>query len=135
MGKRVPTGFTQRSQLFVTIDRNALGDRVITTAEVLAIGLDYSTVRGVGVAVKNPEDLDLAELGSDLAVGRALIDLGSKLRAGAHHEVATQAARRAQRQVTRASARARALRALKKDAARAKPTPSRRAKTKTAASA
>lgn len=40
---------------------------------------DSSTIEGVGHARRNPRDRTVPEIGDELAAGRALIDLGSRL--------------------------------------------------------
>ena len=40
---------------------------------------DGSTIEGVGHARRNPRDRTVPEIGNELAAGRALIDLGSRL--------------------------------------------------------
>lgn len=42
---------------------------------------------GIGTARLNPDDRDIAEIGDELAVGRALSDLGRRLMAVAAHDI------------------------------------------------
>ena len=42
---------------------------------------------GIGAARLNPDDRDIAEIGDELAVGRALSDLGRRLMEASAHDI------------------------------------------------
>jgi hypothetical protein len=48
---------------------------------------DPTDVRGVGISSRNPRDLEVPEIGDELAVARALADLADKLRAAAAGDI------------------------------------------------
>lgn len=48
---------------------------------------DGTELRGVGDARRNPHDLDVPEIGDELAAGRALADLARKLREAAAGDI------------------------------------------------
>lgn len=50
-----------------------------TRAEARLRTNGLTTVTGVGFARKNPHDLDVPEIGDELATARALADLGDRL--------------------------------------------------------
>lgn len=56
-----------------------------TARAVLATG--ERTRRGTGDAWRKRTDFDIPEIGDELAVGRALVDLGSHLIADAAHDI------------------------------------------------
>ena len=47
-----------------------------------------NTMRAEGVARRNPADLPVPEIGDELAVGRALVDLGNQLLRAASGDIA-----------------------------------------------
>jgi len=49
---------------------------------------DPSDVRGVGTSWRHPNDVEIPQIGDELAVARALDDLAAKLRATAADEIA-----------------------------------------------
>lgn len=58
-----------------------------TWAEVGLLADDGTALRGHGMARKHPEDLDMPEIGEELAVSRALSDLSRQLRQVAAEDI------------------------------------------------
>lgn len=50
-----------------------------TRAEVRLINTDQTGLRGVGTARRHPRDVEIPEIGDELAVSRALSDLAHRL--------------------------------------------------------
>jgi hypothetical protein len=50
-----------------------------TRVRAVVTTTDGSTIEGIGHARRNPRDRTVPEIGDELAAGRALIDLGSRL--------------------------------------------------------
>lgn len=67
---------TKRWSVEIFIDEH---DDHTTRAEARLHTTTATTVTGVGVARKNPDDLDVPEIGDELATARALSDLGERL--------------------------------------------------------
>lgn len=68
----------------VTVDVIEHGDE--TTARA-ALDENDRAVHGTGDARRKRTDFDVPDIGEDLAVGRALIDLGTRLIEGAQREI------------------------------------------------
>jgi hypothetical protein len=58
-----------------------------THAEARLHTRDKTDVRGTGEAKRNPHDLDVPEIGDELAAARALADLSRKLREAAASDI------------------------------------------------
>jgi len=58
-----------------------------TRAEARLHTGDDTDLRGIGMAWRNPSDLEVPEIGDELAVSRALADLADKLRVAAAADV------------------------------------------------
>ena len=50
-----------------------------TSAQAVLVTGDRTAIRGVGAAHRSPEDPPVHEIGDELAVARALIDLGHRV--------------------------------------------------------
>ena len=66
----------------------------LATDDVAAAAVRYRDLRGEGSAKRHPNDVPDRDVGLDLAVGRALIDLGRQVLADAGRRVAAADARR-----------------------------------------
>jgi hypothetical protein len=62
-------------------------DERLTRAEARLFTGDKTDLRGVGTARRNPHDLAVPEIGDELAVARALADLGRMLRETAAEDI------------------------------------------------
>jgi hypothetical protein len=58
-----------------------------TRAEARLRTQDATDLRGVGTATRNPHDVEVPEIGDELAVSRALSDLAAALRGAAIGDV------------------------------------------------
>lgn len=58
-----------------------------TWAEVGLLSDDGTALRGHGMARKHPQDMDVPEIGEELAVSRALSDLSRQLRQVAAEDI------------------------------------------------
>lgn len=58
-----------------------------TSAEVRLMTADGNQITGHGVARRNPHDVDVPEIGDELAVGRAFGDLSKRLLRAAAEDV------------------------------------------------
>ena len=65
----------------------------VTTARAVLTG-DGRTRQGEGDARRKRTDFDVPEIGDELAVGRALIDLGTRLIEDAAHDIESVEGRR-----------------------------------------
>lgn len=70
----------KRWNVDVAVAEENEGDSARTWAEVDLVADDGTTLRGHGMARKHPADMDLPEIGEELAVSRALSDLSRQLR-------------------------------------------------------
>jgi hypothetical protein len=70
----------------VTVDVITHDDQ--TTARAL-LTEDGRTRQGTGDARRKPGDFDVPEIGGELAVGRALVDLGVRLIEDAAHDISS----------------------------------------------
>ena len=64
-----------------------------TTLARVVLKTGANTLRAEGLARRNPADAPAPEIGDELAVGRALIDLGNQLTASAGTEIDAVAGR------------------------------------------
>ena len=60
-----------------------------TTARALLTESRGRTRQGTGDARRKPTDFDVPEIGDELAVGRALVDLGVRLIEDAAHDISS----------------------------------------------
>jgi hypothetical protein len=58
-----------------------------TRAEARLHTQDATDLRGVGTATRNPKDVEVPEIGEELAASRALADLAAALRAAATSDI------------------------------------------------
>ncbi len=71
----------------VVVAEETEGDSARTWAEVGLVADDGTALRGHGMARKHPTDLDVPEIGEELAVSRALSDLSRQLRQVAAEDI------------------------------------------------
>lgn len=76
----------KRWSVDVYISENQVEGR--THAEARLHTRDKTALRGTGEARRNPSDIDVPEIGDELAVARALADLSGKLREAAACDIA-----------------------------------------------
>lgn len=70
----------------VTVDVITRED--LTTARAV-LAADGRTRQGIGDARCKPTDFHVSEIGDELAIGRALVDLGTRLFKDAEHDIAS----------------------------------------------
>lgn len=70
----------KRWNVAIAVTEESDGDSVRTVAEAELSTNEWANLRGHGEARKNPTDVDVPEIGDELAVARALDDLAHKLR-------------------------------------------------------
>ncbi|MCK9868743.1 DUF1876 family protein [Nocardiopsis dassonvillei] len=78
---------TKRWNVDVVVAEENEGDSARTWAEVGLVADDGTALRGHGMARKHPTDLDVPEIGEELAVSRALSDLSRQLRQVAAEDI------------------------------------------------
>ncbi|MFV2198019.1 dsRBD fold-containing protein [Nocardiopsis sp. LOL_012] len=78
---------TKRWDVDVVVSEESEGEAARTWAEVGMIADDGTALRGHGMARKHPADLDVPEIGEELAVSRALSDLSRQLRQVAAEDI------------------------------------------------
>ncbi|MFC3996893.1 DUF1876 domain-containing protein [Nocardiopsis sediminis] len=78
---------TKRWNVDILVSEETEGDRSRTMAEVGLDADDGTSLRGHGMAQKNPIDSDVPEIGDELAVSRALADLARQLRLAASEDI------------------------------------------------
>lgn len=78
---------TKRWNVDVVISEENEGDAARTWAEVGMVADDGTALRGHGMARKHPLDMDVPEIGEELAVSRALSDLSRQLRQVAAEDI------------------------------------------------
>ncbi|MDS1269154.1 DUF1876 domain-containing protein [Lipingzhangella sp. LS1_29] len=78
---------TKRWNVDILVSEEAEGNQAYTWAEVGLVSPDLPNLRGHGVARKHPEDMDVPEIGEELAVSRALSDLARQLRQAAWQDI------------------------------------------------
>ncbi|WP_075926887.1 dsRBD fold-containing protein [Nocardiopsis sp. CNR-923] len=78
---------TKRWDLDVVVSEEAEGETARTWAEVGLVADDGTALRGHGMARKHPADMDVPEIGEELAVSRALSDLSRQLRQVAAEDI------------------------------------------------
>lgn len=78
---------TKRWNVDILVTEEAEGNQSYTWAEVGLVSPDLPSLRGHGVARKHPEDMDVPEIGEELAVSRALSDLARQLRQAAWQDI------------------------------------------------
>ncbi|WP_417498554.1 DUF1876 domain-containing protein [Marinactinospora rubrisoli] len=77
----------KRWKVDILLSEETEGESARTWAEA-GLTIDGETnVRGHGMARKNPTDLDVPEIGDELAVSRALADLARRLRQVAAEDI------------------------------------------------
>jgi hypothetical protein len=59
----------------------------LTRAEARLHTQDATDLRGVGTATRNPQDVEVPEIGDELAASRALVDLAAALRGAATSDI------------------------------------------------
>lgn len=77
----------KRWNVDVVVAEETEGDTARTWAEVGLVADDGTALRGHGMARKHPVDLDVPEIGEELAVSRALSDLSRQLRQVAAEDI------------------------------------------------
>ncbi|WP_017580390.1 dsRBD fold-containing protein [Nocardiopsis valliformis] len=77
----------KRWNVDVVVAEESEGDAARTWAEVGLIADDGTALRGHGMARKHPSDMDVPEIGEELAVSRALSDLSRQLRQVAAEDI------------------------------------------------
>ncbi|WP_026122234.1 dsRBD fold-containing protein [Nocardiopsis halotolerans] len=77
----------KRWNVDVVVAEESEGDSARTWAEVGLVADDGTALRGHGMARKHPTDLDVPEIGEELAVSRALSDLSRQLRQVAAEDI------------------------------------------------
>ncbi|MET9794688.1 dsRBD fold-containing protein [Nocardiopsis alba] len=77
----------KRWNVDVVVAEESEGDAARTWAEVGLMADDGTALRGHGMARKHPTDLDVPEIGEELAVSRALSDLSRQLRQVAAEDI------------------------------------------------
>lgn len=77
----------KRWNVDVLVAEESEGEAARTWAEVGLIADDGTALRGHGMARKHPADLDVPEIGEELAVSRALSDLSRQLRQVAAEDI------------------------------------------------
>ena len=77
----------KRWNVDVVVAEESEGDAARTWAEVGLIADDGTALRGHGMARKHPADMDVPEIGEELAVSRALSDLSRQLRQVAAEDI------------------------------------------------
>ncbi|PWV46776.1 MULTISPECIES: dsRBD fold-containing protein [Nocardiopsis] len=77
----------KRWNVDVVVAEESEGDAARTWAEVGLVADDGTALRGHGMARKHPTDLDVPEIGEELAVSRALSDLSRQLRQVAAEDI------------------------------------------------
>ncbi|MFE9243667.1 dsRBD fold-containing protein [Nocardiopsis sp. NPDC006938] len=77
----------KRWNVDVLVAEESEGDAARTWAEVGLVADDGTALRGHGMARKHPTDLDVPEIGEELAVSRALSDLSRQLRQVAAEDI------------------------------------------------
>ncbi|WP_285733722.1 DUF1876 domain-containing protein [Nocardiopsis sp. ATB16-24] len=78
---------TKRWTVDVVVAEETEADSARTWAEVDLVADDGTALRGHGMARKHPTDLDVPEIGEELAVSRALSDLSRQLRQVAAEDI------------------------------------------------
>ncbi|WP_084468995.1 DUF1876 domain-containing protein [Nocardiopsis trehalosi] len=81
---------TKRWNIDVLLSEETDGDTCRTWAEVGLDAEDGAHLRGHGMARKHPADLDVPEIGDELAVSRALADLARNMRRAAAEDISEQ---------------------------------------------
>lgn len=82
-----PMHTMKRWNVDVVVSEEAEGEAARTWAEVGLVADDGTALRGHGMARKHPTDLDMPEIGEELAVSRALSDLSRQLRQVAAEDI------------------------------------------------
>ncbi|MFD3688695.1 dsRBD fold-containing protein [Nocardiopsis sp. NPDC058631] len=82
-----PMHTMKRWNVDVVVAEEAEGEAARTWAEVGLVADDGTALRGHGMARKHPTDLDMPEIGEELAVSRALSDLSRQLRQVAAEDI------------------------------------------------
>lgn len=77
----------KRWNVDILVTEEVEGERAYTWAEVGLVSPDLPELRGRGMARKHPEDMDVPEIGEELAVSRALSDLARQLRQTAWQDI------------------------------------------------
>ncbi|WP_449405179.1 DUF1876 domain-containing protein [Haloactinospora alba] len=77
----------KRWNVDILLSEDSEGDTARTWAEVGLDSEDGSALRGHGMARKHPLDVDVPEIGDELAVSRALADLSRQLRQVAAEDI------------------------------------------------
>ncbi|WP_082376410.1 dsRBD fold-containing protein [Nocardiopsis sp. NRRL B-16309] len=77
----------KRWDVDVVVAEETEGDTARTWAEVGLVADDGTALRGHGMSRKHPADLDVPEIGEELAVSRALSDLSRQLRQVAAEDI------------------------------------------------
>ncbi|MEY9211100.1 DUF1918 domain-containing protein [Thermobifida halotolerans] len=75
-----PMHTAKRWNVDVVVSEENEDGSVRTLAEARPVSGEWANLRGHGEARKHPEDVDVPEIGDELAVSRALSDLAHKLR-------------------------------------------------------
>ncbi|MFJ9553656.1 dsRBD fold-containing protein [Nocardiopsis sp. NPDC101807] len=78
---------TKRWNVDVVVEEESEGESARTWAEVGLVADDGTALRGHGMSRKHPTDLDVPEIGEELAVSRALSDLSRQLRQVAAEDI------------------------------------------------
>ncbi|GAA3764575.1 DUF1876 domain-containing protein [Salinactinospora qingdaonensis] len=78
----------KRWNIDILLSEESEGDTARTWAEAGLSSEDGSALHGHGMARKHPLDLDVPEIGEELAVSRALADLSRQLRQVAAEDIA-----------------------------------------------
>ncbi|GAA3743782.1 hypothetical protein HDA32_002473 [Spinactinospora alkalitolerans] len=78
---------TKRWNVDILVSEETEGDTARTWAEAGLASGDGSNLRGHGMARKHPADMDVPEIGEELAVSRALSDLARQLRQVAAEDI------------------------------------------------
>ncbi|MBR8743082.1 dsRBD fold-containing protein [Nocardiopsis sp. MG754419] len=77
----------KRWNVDVVVAEESEGEAARTWAEVGLVAEDGTALRGHGMARKHPTDMDVPEIGEELAVSRALSDLSRQLRQVAAEDI------------------------------------------------
>lgn len=75
-----PPHTTKRMNVDIVVSEESEDGSVRTLAEAELSAGEWANLRGHGMARKHPADVDVPEIGDELAVSRALSDLARKLR-------------------------------------------------------
>lgn len=86
-----PMHTTKRWSVDILVSEEAEGDSVQTMAEAGLTAKEWSNLRGHGTARKHPSDADVPEIGDELAISRALLDLARQLRQVAVEDISEHA--------------------------------------------